>query len=188
MMPALLLRQRSPRHTAAALIVAGLLASLAACGGRGPSTTLPAVAPPQPGEVAVAGADGRGSADAQMALQMGGLLLPVANGMRVPAGGGLAAELFFAPYPPAGRSTLDVYVLNERTAEPLADVEVSLRYEMPGMEHGVAVQRATARGDGHYLLPLNLTMAGNWQLAVQLSRPGQRGEIVLITTTRTVAR
>lgn len=189
---------RGPRpghwsHRAARWVaLSGIALALAACGAQesagpdvaggasvsGPVSSVPAggAQVPAPDPWLLAPGSGR------MALQLGGLLVPLANGMRVPAGNGLAAELFFAPYPPAGRTNLDVYVVDERSGAALADVQVALRYEMPDMEHGIVFQPAEPRGNGHHLLALNLAMAGNWQLAVQMTRPGQRGEIQLVTT------
>ncbi|MBI3970229.1 MAG: hypothetical protein HY332_02970, partial [Chloroflexi bacterium] len=144
-----------PRVGLVALAAAGVLAAAAAAvllvvSGQRPAASptaqdAPAAAglPAGAGAAGASGAAGAaGAADAatasapaagsdRMALRLGGLLLPLENGMRVPAGGDLAAELFFAPYPPAGRTNLDVYVVNERTGQAVADAQVTLRYEMP---------------------------------------------------------
>lgn len=108
----------------------------------------------------------------------GGLLRPLANGDRVALANGWA-ELSFSPYPPSARSDLDVLVVGAASEKP-ARADVSVAYEMLGMEHGTVIQRATAGANGHHVLPLNLAMPGTWRFQIKVVLDGTPSTVMLI--------
>lgn len=108
----------------------------------------------------------------------GGFLAPLKNGGRVQLADGWA-QLYFAPYPPQARTDLDVVVYDGATGRP-ASADVSIAYEMLGMEHGVVTQRAAPGAPGHHRIPLNLGMPGMWRFQLKVLHGGATSTVLLI--------
>jgi hypothetical protein len=71
------------------------------------------------------------------------------------------------------RRDLDVFVYQNDEVTPATDLDVQAYVRMPGMTGGGVIQPATPSGDGHYLLPLQFSMAGTWLVDVQVAASGQ---------------
>lgn len=147
-------------------LLAALLAALlvGACAARVPAAVAEPAAP--------------ADAEATVFVSEGGMLRPLANGGRVALRDGWA-EVRFTPYPLGPRSDLDVRIIDGRSGRA-ADADVTVLYEMLGMEHGMVVQRATPRSDGHHTAPLNVAMPGQWRFMLRIARSGEVESVVLV--------
>ncbi|MDA1348283.1 MAG: hypothetical protein O3A47_05375 [Chloroflexi bacterium] len=93
------------------------------------------------------------------------------NGGRVPLGEGTVAEVFIAPYPPDWQTDVHLFILDSETFEPVTDVEVELEYEMVYMDHGIDGLPGTKVSDGHYVMPLDFLMYGDWSVDTTVQLP-----------------
>lgn len=119
-----------------------------------------------------------GGAEPRVFVLDGGMATPLPNGGRVELANGWAL-LSFAPYPPNTRSDLDVVIFDGATGKA-ARADVSVTYDMIGMEHGVVMQRATPREVGHHRVPLNVAMPGIWRFAVKVVLEGTPSTVLLL--------
>ena len=93
------------------------------------------------------------------------------NGGRVPLGDDRVAEVFLAPYPPNWQTDLHLYLLNRNDFSPVTDADVDLLYEMVWMDHGIDGQVGRKVADGHYVLPLDFLMYGDWSVDTRITLP-----------------
>ncbi len=80
--------------------------------------------------------------------------------------------------PPRANAKLDVLVTDAQS-KPVDGLTVTVLPWMPAMNHGSDVApTVTPQGDGHYLAqPLELFMAGTWQLRISLQKGAQESHV-----------
>lgn len=125
-----------------------------------------------------------GSRDSRMEIVVGRKHVHFRNGGRIELAGGLVAELFLDPYPPATRKLwLDVRLTRAPKGTPVANARASMDYDMELMPHGAS--KATARnvGGGHYLYVLEESMYGAWKHTLRLGVNKRTHEVRLIVVT-----
>ena len=98
------------------------------------------------------------------------LAAPAAGPGTPVAGGGVIATLHAAPLA-AGRNTLGVGVADPR-GTPIRGATVVVTAISLEMGMGTVASVADERQAGHYTAEVSLDMAGRWQVAVQVTRPG----------------
>jgi hypothetical protein len=89
--------------------------------------------------------------------------VPLPNGDTITAGD-LDVTVSVSPYPPGRQANLDLGIM--RNGVPVSGANVTLEYDMKVMEHGALRLLALPGGAGHYLMPLEFIMAGDFQLKV----------------------
>lgn len=102
------------------------------------------------------------------------------NGGRVPLGEGRIAEVFLSPYPPDWQTDLHLFLLDNVTFEPIEDLDVQLDYEMVYMDHGTSSSLGSKLAEGHYLVPLDFLMYGDWNVEVRLDLPEGRKRLEFV--------
>ena len=98
-------------------------------------------------------------------------MLKIDNGSRVPVGEDKLVEVFLSPNPPDWRTDLHLFLLDKETFEPIEDLDVLLDYDMIFMNHGTLSSLGSKVADGHYLIPLDFLMYGDWNVEVRLDLP-----------------
>jgi|SaaInl7_135m_RNA_FD_contig_31_496912_length_1449_multi_9_in_0_out_0_2 hypothetical protein len=101
----------------------------------------------------------------------GDRVLKVENGGRVPVGEDKVVEVYLSPDPPDWRTDLHLFLLDKVTFEPVEDLDVVLDYDMIYMAHGILSSPGSKVADGHYLIPLDFLMYGDWNVEVRLDLP-----------------
>jgi hypothetical protein len=101
------------------------------------------------------------------------------------AAGSLSAMLHILPYPPVPMEETELELtLRDATGLALSGASVHFDLTMPGMEMPPNHPEATEAGDGLYLAQAIFTMAGEWQILVEVSRPGGSEEFVFPLRTK----
>ena len=100
----------------------------------------------------------------------GDQLLPFKNGDAIKAGT-LDIAVTLRPYPPGKIANADFAVT--RAGSPVEDADVTLSYDMAVMAHGPFTLLAVPAGGGHYLVPLDFPMSGDYFLNMAFSEPKQ---------------
>jgi len=75
--------------------------------------------------------------------------------------------------PTVGEKDLDITV-TDSTSTPVTDAKIKIEYSMPPM-HGMPSMKYKARAksaEGGYRAKINLSMSGQWNIAVSIKRPG----------------
>lgn len=88
---------------------------------------------------------------------------PLPNGDSITVGD-LVVTVTISPYPPGRQANLDLGIM--QAGVPVSGANVTLEYDMRVMEHGALRLLALPGGAGHYLMPLDFIMAGEFQLKV----------------------
>ncbi len=102
-------------------------------------------------------------------LVVAGIASPFANGGEAPVAGDVVAQLTFTPSGDRYGRDLDVYLYHQNTSIPLDDATIQATATMLFMDHGTFRQVAYPAGEGHYLLPLQFPMPGEWQLELDIT-------------------
>jgi hypothetical protein len=102
--------------------------------------------------------------------------VPLVNGDTLSAGD-LEVSVNVTPFPPGRQANLDLGIA--RDGAPVAGANVTLEYDMKVMEHGALRLLALPGGAGHYLMPLDFIMAGDFQLKVSVDTGSSTETIVL---------
>ncbi|MBI4319746.1 MAG: FixH family protein [Chloroflexi bacterium] len=131
------------------------------------------VAPPSPAPFPI----GRGKEFPALGVEMAGEVIPVENGQRLavkntqrlPLGDG-QVEVFIVPFPPSDKT--DLHLLLFRGEAPLTGAEVKTSFDMPLSPHGAVQQTGREVEAGHYAMPLDLIMYGEWVGDVLINHPG----------------
>lgn len=112
----------------------------------------------------------------------GGILrVPASNGTTVSVVDDIAAEIFVSPYPPGLRTDLDLYLLQGIDGTPVTDATVELVSDMVFMDHGSFALPGKSIGEGHYVLPLNFLMYGEWHVEFNIvTADGREGSIWMV--------
>jgi hypothetical protein len=69
-------------------------------------------------------------------------------------------------------ATLTLFVVNKSTHQPITDAQVSIESTMETMDMGTDHISAQSQHNGTYLVPLQFTMSGSWQVRVLIATPG----------------
>jgi copper transport protein len=105
-------------------------------------------------------------------LVVAGIASPFISGDAVPLDGDVLARVTWQPGDERVSRMVDLYLFHQDSGEPVRDAAVQATATMRYMEHGTFSETALSAGDGHYLLPLQFTMPGEWQLELQITRDG----------------
>ena len=130
---------------------------------------------PADGSVALAG-----DPSPRLGFMDNGEATAMVNGGRIRMGDGKVAEIFLAPYPPDWQTDLHLFLLDSTTFDPVTNVEVDLDYDMVYMDHGIAGLSGTRLADGHYVMPLNFLMYGDWTVDTTVHLPESKEELQFI--------
>lgn len=71
-------------------------------------------------------------------------------------------------------ATLTLSVVDKSTLQPIPDAHVSIEGTMETMDMGTDRAIAQSQHDGTYLVPVQFTMSGPWQVRVLISAPGAK--------------
>jgi len=115
-------------------------------------------------------------------LVVDGVPQTFANGGVVNLGENLVAQITIAGSD-AGRYRRDVSIAvttNGRPVQPVDGLAIQANAHMLSMSGEDLAQMAVPVGSGHYLLPLQLTMSGEWQIDLNVTSPqGQSSPVRL---------
>lgn len=104
-----------------------------------------------------------GARDSRLAVLANGRRIPLRNGGRIDLAGGLAAEVYLDPYPPARSDVwLDLHLIRAATGKPVRDASGTTSYDMATHSMGPWSAAAKSTGDGHYLYSMHYIMYGDW--------------------------
>ena len=88
--------------------------------------------------------------------------------------GGMTARLIMSPEPAAAMKPLRLSVaLGDASGRPAAGRDVAFDLSMPSMTMAPNRPQVSEVGDGTYEATAMLSMAGQWQLTVEVDTPGQ---------------
>jgi hypothetical protein len=104
--------------------------------------------------------------------------LPFENGTAVTVGD-LDVELFVAPFPPAREGSIDLYLTDRDTGEPVDEGSLDVSFDMY-MPHGAILAQALPSGGGHSLIPYKLVMPGEWRVDISIARSSKVSQLSLI--------
>lgn len=91
--------------------------------------------------------------------------VPFKNGETLKVGD-LDVSIFVSPYPPPRTANIDFGV--ERAGVPVEDIYITLQYDMTTMAHGPFKLLAIPAGRGHYVVPVEFEMEGDFYLNVAI--------------------
>jgi hypothetical protein len=75
---------------------------------------------------------------------------------------------------------VDVYLYRKGASDlPVEVASIAAAGHMRFMDHGSFRQVALYRGGGHYVLPVQFLMAGEWALDLDIAAPDARGALEL---------
>jgi hypothetical protein len=104
--------------------------------------------------------------------------LPFENGTAVTVGD-LDVELFVAPFPPAREGSIDLYLTERDTGEPVDEGSLDVSFDMY-MPHGAILAQALPSGGGHSLIPYKLVMPGEWRVDISIGRSSTVSQLSLV--------
>jgi hypothetical protein len=113
-------------------------------------------------------------------LVVGGLPRNYSNGSELTISGNLRGRIAVSAFSDApNQRAMDILVYTSDSApRPVPNLAVQATAHMPGMTEGSFKQVARAVGDGHYLLSLQFSMAGPWQIDLSFAAPDQSASTV----------
>ena len=114
-------------------------------------------------------------------LVVAGLAQPVTADTELPLSADLAARVDVRqPDEQRYGREVDVYLYRKGASDlPVEDATIAAAGHMRFMDHGSFRQVALYRGEGHYLLPVQFLMAGEWALDLDIAAPGGQGVLRL---------
>ncbi|MDE3074114.1 MAG: FixH family protein [Chloroflexota bacterium] len=125
------------------------------------------------------GAAGNAAAHDTLQVVVGGIPQALTPGQDVPVAGDVTARISEQVTGPGTRA-LDVWLLHDGDAQrPVEDGRITTHGYMRFMAHGGVGTVSTAAGGGHYLLPLQFTMAGDWQVDLDVTAGDQHAQLSL---------
>lgn len=112
----------------------------------------------------------KGKAFPVLGVEIAGETTSIRNGQRLSLGDGLFGEVLTVPFPPTPETELHLFLLAGE--KPVKGAEITVIYDMVDMDHG-AKDRQIGREveEGHYAVPLDLFMYGDWAADVTISHP-----------------
>jgi hypothetical protein len=109
-----------------------------------------------------------------------GITRPYEMGSAVPIGGGLKAHFIVStPAGVRGQRNLDVYLRRGDGGEAVADARLLVTGTMLHMAHGMIRPTVVNSSDGHFVVPVDFTMAGEWDLEIEVTTPEESGIVHL---------
>lgn len=118
--------------------------------------------------VAASGGSARVNAD-DLQLVTGGIAQAYAGGDAIPVAGDVAATLTLAPGDARHSRRADVFLYRRMPSEPVNDATIQATAHMRYMDHGTFREIALASDAGHYVLPLEFPMPGEWELDLEIT-------------------
>jgi hypothetical protein len=112
-------------------------------------------------------------------LVVAGVASPFANGDEIPVVGDVMAQLTFTPGDERYGRDLDLHLYQLGNSMPIDDATVQVTGRMRYMDHGTFRQTALYLEEGHYLLPLQFIMPGEWGLELEITAAGGQNTIYL---------
>jgi hypothetical protein len=80
--------------------------------------------------------------------------------------------------PGRGNNNISIYIIEDRTHQPVTDAHVEVRYFMPSFPGKEPMMEdnapASLTGD-HYLAKADLSMVGRWTVIISVNRAGKTG-------------
>jgi len=125
--------------------------------------------------------DHSASPAARLVVIEGGVVRALENGGSVTLADGVAADVFMTPYPPARRTNLYFYLIQDGGDLTMGRPEVEAEYSMTNMAHGTSTQAGLELQPGRYMLPLNLLMNGEWAIDLRVVWPDRTSHLRLVT-------
>lgn len=104
------------------------------------------------------------------------------NGSRVTLANGVAADVFMTPYPPARRTNLNFYLIQDGGDPAMGNPTVEAEYSMVNMGHSTYKQAGVELQQGRYLLPLNFLMSGEWAIDLRVGWTDRTTHLRLVTS------
>jgi nitrogen fixation protein FixH len=98
--------------------------------------------------------------------------------------GTLTATLTVTPYPPVPMQDTTLELTLQDAGQPVTGAMVRFDLTMPGMEMPPNHPEATYAGDGVYQAQALFTMAGEWQIRVEVTRAGESDEFTFSLRTK----
>lgn len=89
-------------------------------------------------------------------------LVSLQNGSAIPLDDDFHMTLSLDPYPPSITPLFVTFYVTDDAGEPVENAEITLRYDMPAMKHGLMNVEIIPLGKGYYQGQLKLTMFGTW--------------------------
>lgn len=113
-------------------------------------------------------------------LVVGGVPRPFSSGESIPIAGDVSARVTVsAPDTTPYYRSVEVYLYHEGDSSPVSGADIQARVHMLYMDHGTA-QPEVVKGDaGHYLVPVQFAMAGEWELDVTIATADTPGVFAL---------
>ena len=87
------------------------------------------------------------------------------------------------PPPITQPATLSIQVLSTTSQQPVSNAHVTLESDMETMDMGTDRADAHSQGDGTYLVTVQFSMSGPWQIRVIVAVPGAKPASVLFEVT-----
>lgn len=107
--------------------------------------------------------------------------VPFQNGETLKVGD-MDVSIFVSPYPPPRAANIDFGV--QRAGVPVGDIYITLQYDMTTMAHGPFKLLAIPAGGGHYVLPVEFEMEGDFYLNVAIDDGAKESILQLGVRTR----
>ncbi|MBI3943793.1 MAG: hypothetical protein HY326_12325 [Chloroflexi bacterium] len=112
-------------------------------------------------------------------LLVGGISRPLTNGSEITIAGDLQAQLTFSAGDKHYFRNLDLYLYHLDSTRPEENATIELTGRMRYMDHGTFRQVAIPLGGGHYLLPLEFPMPGEWQMGLDIGAAGSPSSVII---------
>ncbi len=120
-----------------------------------------------------------------LALNACGATAPPTSYVETRGSGSLSATLKILPYPPVPmeETALELELRDDR-GQALSGASVRFDLTMPGMEMPANNPETTEEGEGLYRAQAIFTMAGEWQILVEVFHLGEKAEFTFSASTR----
>jgi hypothetical protein len=117
-----------------------------------------------------------------LSLVVGGSSQPFENGGTAPLGGNLLGQILVASTSgrPYQRNVDILVVTDDASAQAVDGLTIGAAVRSLTMDMGTLQQAAVPLGNGHYLLPFQFSMPGQWQIDLTVGRgQGQPSTVTL---------
>ena len=127
--------------------------------------------------VVAASADGARVIADDLEIVTVGIAQPYVSGEPIPIAGDVTATFTLAPGEARHSRRADVLLYRQTSSEPVNDATIQTTARMRYMDHGTFRAVALASEDGHYVLPLEFPMPGEWVLDLEITAQNTHGTI-----------
>jgi hypothetical protein len=118
---------------------------------------------------------------APLIVVVAGISRPLEPGSEIALAGDVRARLFVTtPTEGRGRRDLDLYLYRQSPDQPLDDATVAATARMRFMDHGIFRPEVRYAGGGHFVLPIQFEMSGEWELDLEIGTSGEQTTIQLL--------